>query len=99
MEKNYNRIRLEFNEGMRQSKDRFTWRDSVKDLPYQDRPRKDQLGYNKHFYEIELLDGRVIKIRLDVCDSEDTKFDEDDIRDFVALKLTQEETANLIKTI
>ena len=103
MEKNYNRIRLAYNEGRirgeHEEKIRHEWKDSVKNLPTQERPEKGQLGYNKHFYEIELLDGRILKIRLDVCDKEDTKFDEEDIRDFVALNLIQEETANLIKTI
>ncbi len=102
MEKNYNRIRLEYNEGRirceGETKRRHEWRDSVKDLPCQERPKKDQLGYNKHFYEIELLDKRVLRIRLDVCDAEDTSFSEKDVREFVSLNLMEEEAANLIKT-
>ena len=103
MEKNYNRIRLEYNEGKirgeHETKTRHEWKDSVHCLPTQERPDAGQLGYNKHFYEVELIDGRTMKFRMDVYDKEDTRFTETDVRNFVALKLTQEETANLIKTI
>lgn len=73
----------------------------MKDLPTQERPDAGSLGYNKHFYEIMLFNevspfkSETLKFRMDVCDREDTRFTEDDIREFVALKGVEKSTAQL----
>jgi len=65
MIKKYKKIRLEFNEGMLRHADeiRYSWRDSVRELPAQERPKA---GYNKHYYELIDMEDNIIKFRLDV---------------------------------
>ena len=92
--KNYSRIRLEYNEGKIRSeelrKQRYAWRESVKDLPSKEFPSSRQLGYNKHYYEVELLDGRIFKFRKDVSVRENSSFTEQEVRDWIREELKAE---------
>ena len=85
---NYKAIRLEFNEGKIQPEGstRHEWKDSVKDLPAQERPSADESGYNKHYYEIMRHDGSIIKFRLDV-----------EHNNYMDTLITEEEVARVTK--
>lgn len=90
--KPYKRIRLEFNEGKIQhptiEEERYKWRESVKDLPQQDRP---DTGYHKHYYEIELHNGEIIKFRLDVESNnyKDTHITEEEVKKLINNRLNK----------
>ena len=68
MQKQYIKIRLEMSEGTNfgSTEYRSRWVESVKQLPAQEVPGKDGIGYNKHYYEIMLANGTILKFRVDV---------------------------------
>jgi len=82
MKQNYKRIRLEFNEG-RNDPSRHTWRENVSKLPGQHYPIEGQLGYNKHYYEIDVNGKNTLKFRRDVSVREECTFTEEEVREYV----------------
>ncbi len=97
--KPYKRIRLEYNEGRcrtpEEDKRRSRWVYCIADLPSIERPNTGDLGYNKHYYEIELKNGDVIKYRVDVHArySKEDYFTEEELK-----KAIEERKSSMAKT-